>query len=87
MGLEALVGGLVARRGVLADVIVVVDIAGGLIQELLFAGDGEGVGDVELLVVGAVGTLQVGIFLGMALVVRNELATKAGDQLTQLSYF
>src|SRR3989304_8198381 len=82
--LQALVGGAVPQGRVLPDVVVVVEVAHSLIEELLLAGEGEGTGEIELLVVGAVGAFQVGVLLGVSLVILDQLAAEAGDELTQL---
>jgi len=41
-------------------------------------------GDIELLVISAVGTFHKSIFLAMALMILDQPTAKASDQLTQL---
>lgn len=55
LGFESLEGGVVVQGGVLSQGIVVVEVACGLFQQALGAGELEGSGDVELLVIGEVG--------------------------------
>jgi len=50
----------------------------------LFAADVRGLGDVELIIVGAVRAFDMGILLAVALVVLNDSATQAAEQLPQL---
>ena len=73
--------GLVAQRGVFAHVVVVVGIAHGLVQEVLLVVDVQDPRDVELVVISAMRAFDVGILLTVALVVLNELAAEASDQL------
>src|SRR3990172_3053496 len=68
----------------LPEVVVVVDIAQGFVQELVSAGDGHDSREVELLVIGAMGAFQMGVLLRMPLMVLNELAPEVGDELAQL---
>ena len=71
----------------LSKVVVVVHVAGGLVEEILLGMDEQSSEFVEFIVVGAVGAFQVGVFLGMALAVLDEAAAKAGEQFTQLLDF
>ena len=61
----------------LADGVVVVQVVGGFVKQVGWAVDSQGAGDVELIVVSAVGAFDMGMFFGMALVVLDELAAEA----------
>ena len=66
------------------DVVVVVGIAQGLVQQVLLTVDVHGSGDVELVVIGAMRAFDMGILLTVPLVVLDQLAAEASDQLAQL---
>jgi len=68
----------------LPNVVVVVDVAQGLIQQVLLAANGEGSGDVELLIIGAVGAFDMGVFLEMALVVLDQATAEAVKEPSEL---
>jgi hypothetical protein len=72
---------------VLSEVVVVVDVASGLAQEILLGMEEQSSEFVELIIVGAMRSFQVGVFLGMALVVLDEPAAKAREQLAELLDF
>ena len=68
----------------LPHVVVVIQVAQGLVDQLVLAGDMQDPRDIKFLVVGAVGALQVGVLLGVPLVVLDEATVEAGDELAQL---
>jgi hypothetical protein len=85
--LKVLVWGLIAQSRVLSQVIVVVHIASGLVEEILLASDSENSRDIKLLVISPVRSLQMGILFTMAFVVLDEFTAKAGNEFTQLLDF
>jgi predicted PP-loop superfamily ATPase len=83
---EAVEWCLVSKRRMLANVVVAVDISQGFVQQGRVAGDGHCSWYVELLVIGAVRSLKVSVFLTMSFMVLGQPAAKARDQLAQLGY-
>jgi hypothetical protein len=47
---------------------------------VLFGEEGEGSEFVELVIVGAMGAVEMGIFFGVAFAVLDQTAAEAGDQ-------
>jgi hypothetical protein len=75
---------LVIQGGVFSDIIVVIDITEGLVQQLFFAADAEHTRDIKLIIICSVRTFQVGVFLAVPLMVLNEPAAEAADQFPEL---
>jgi len=71
---------------VFPEIVVVVVIPLGFVQERLLIGDSHRAGYVELLVIGAVRALEVCILLGAPFVVLGQAATKARYQLAQVGH-
>ena len=63
----------------LSEVVVVVDVARGFVEEILLGMKEQGSEFVELVIVGAVGSFQVGVLLRMAFAVLNEAAAEARE--------
>jgi hypothetical protein len=75
---------LVSQGRVFSDIVVVIEIAKGLIEQVFFASDTEDTGDIELIVIGSVRTLQVGVFFAVSFMVLDEPAAEAADQFLEL---
>ena len=70
------------EAGVLSSGIVVIQIVESFGKEFLPVVDLEDPGDIELVIIGAMGSLQVGVFLGMFEMVLDQLAAKTREQLS-----
>jgi hypothetical protein len=71
---------------VFSDVVVVVDVSQGFVQQRCVAGDSHCPWYIELLVIGAVRAFKVSVFLTMSFMVLSQPTAETSDQLTQLSY-
>jgi hypothetical protein len=81
--LQNLERGLVVEGRMFSDIVVIIHIAHGFIQQVFFTTDLESPGDIELFVISTVGTLQVGVFFTMPLVILDQSAAKTSDKLAQ----
>ncbi len=62
--------------------VVIVEVAQSLIQEILLAFNLKNPGDVKLIIIGAVASFKMGILFRMTFMVLDKPAAKTGDELS-----